>query len=80
MRSLFVLGAMAVLACTAREAAAQGAWCAEDMNMRNCGFYTLQQCQAAASGLGAGCYPNQFVARAPAVEPQKRPKRKKQDR
>jgi hypothetical protein len=67
-----------MLLSAATEAAAQGAWCAEDMNARNCGFYTLQQCQAAASGLGAGCYPNPFVTRAPAAEPEKRTRRRKQ--
>jgi len=30
-----------------------------------------------ASGLGAGCYPNQFAHRAPAAEPTKRKKRVK---
>ena len=75
-----VLLAGAILAATglaSAPAAAQGSWCAEDMNSRNCGFYTFEQCQAAASGLGAGCYPNQFAHRAPAAEPTKRKKREK---
>ena len=73
MRSLVL--AVAALAVTTIAAAAQGSWCAEDMNARNCGFYTLEQCKAAASGLGAGCTANPFVAAAPVAEPQKRRKR-----
>jgi hypothetical protein len=51
------------------------------MNARNCGFYTLEQCRAAASGLGAGCYQNQFytgaTTRTVAAEPRKRHRRAK---
>jgi hypothetical protein len=71
MRVIFIGATLATLGLASTPAAAQGAWCAEDMNARNCGFYTLAQCQAAASGLGAGCYPNHFVTRAPAAEPRK---------
>ena len=66
-----ILVVAAALAAMTGQAAAQGAWCTEDMNARNCGFYTLAQCQAAASGNGAYCYPNQFVAQAAAAEPRK---------
>jgi hypothetical protein len=74
MRSLIQAGAMA-LAVATTEAAAQGAWCAEDMNARNCGFYTLAQCQAAASGNGAWCIANPFAPGAAVAEPPKRGKR-----
>jgi hypothetical protein len=70
-----VLAAIAI-AIVPSAAGAQGAWCSEDMNARNCGFYTLEQCRAAASGLGAGCYPNQFVTRTAAPEPVRRKRTK----
>jgi hypothetical protein len=36
------------------------AWCAyyTENTGTNCGFYTLQQCQAATSGVGGYCAPN----------------------
>jgi len=36
------------------------AWCAyyNDNAGTNCGFYTIQQCQAAISGVGGYCAPN----------------------
>jgi hypothetical protein len=82
MRNLSVALALVALAMAAPQAAmAQGAWCSEDMNARNCGFYTLEQCRAAASGLGAGCYQNQFytgaATRTVAAEPRKRHRRAK---
>jgi hypothetical protein len=43
------------------EAYAQGAWCSQDMNAVNCGYYTLQQCQAGVSGQGGYCIPNPWV-------------------
>jgi uncharacterized protein DUF3551 len=77
MRNLSLALALVALAMAPRAALAQGAWCSEDMNARNCGFYTLEQCRAAASGLGAGCYPNQFYSgtRTVAAEPRKRHRR-----
>jgi uncharacterized protein DUF3551 len=77
MRMLLAGALLAAMGVASTPAAAQGSWCAEDMNARNCGFYTLEQCRAAASGLGAGCYPNQFAPRVPAAEPPKRAKRTK---
>jgi hypothetical protein len=38
-------------------------WCAEGIGQSgssNCYFLTLEQCRAAASGLGAFCTPNNF--------------------
>ena len=39
------------------------AWCAyyNDNAGTNCGFYTIQQCQAAISGAGGYCAPNPEV-------------------
>jgi hypothetical protein len=36
------------------------AWCAyySDNAGTNCGFYTIEQCQAAVSGVGGYCAPN----------------------
>ena len=80
MRGMIIGATLAAVTVASTPAAAQGAWCAEDMNARNCGFYTLAQCQAAASGLGAGCYPNHFVTRAPAAEPLRKQRRVKHNR
>jgi hypothetical protein len=49
-------------------AAAQGAWCAQYSGMdggTNCGFYTLQQCRAAISGVGGTCSPSPYTAYKP---------------
>jgi hypothetical protein len=49
----------------ATPARAQGAWCAEYSGMdggTNCGFYTLQQCRAAISGVGGTCSPNPWAS------------------
>jgi hypothetical protein len=50
----------------ANPASAQGAWCAEyggrDGGATNCGFYTLQQCRWAISGVGGYCRPNSWAA------------------
>jgi Protein of unknown function (DUF3551) len=74
MKALILAGTAVAFAAMPTTLSAHGAWCAEDMNARNCGFYTLEQCRAAASGLGAGCYPNQFAART-VMEPRKPDKR-----
>jgi len=52
-------------------ASAQGTWCAEDMNARNCGFYTLEQCRAAASGTGGNCYRSPYVTAPAAAAPRR---------
>ena len=79
MRPLAFAATLGALALTSSPALAQGAWCSEDMNARNCGFYTLEQCKAYASGLGAMCYANPYLAKTPA-ESAKRSKRAPQDR
>jgi hypothetical protein len=75
MRLRICGGAVLALASMSSPAAAQGAWCAEDMNARNCGFATLAQCQAAASGNGGSCSANPFVK--PAGEDARRPPARK---
>jgi Protein of unknown function (DUF3551) len=77
MRLVLASALLAAMGLASTPAAAQGSWCAEDMNARNCGFYTLEQCQAAASGNGARCDFN-FAQRTPAAEAPKRKKRAKQ--
>ena len=74
-----VLLAALISGLSATTAAAQGAWCTEGMNTQNCGYYTLEQCRAAAAGLGSACHPNPFVT-APAAAPAKRSKRRRPDR
>ncbi len=65
--------AAAALPCDgARAANAWGGWyCMSDREGRNdCSFTTLAQCQASASGTGAGCYARpQALPGAPALQP-----------
>jgi hypothetical protein len=56
-------------------AAAQGAWCSQDMNAVNCGYYTLQQCQAGVSGQGGYCIPNPFMQQSKADPRKATPRR-----
>jgi hypothetical protein len=67
---------LAALMTASTPVAAQGLWCSEDMNSRNCGFYTLEQCRAAASGLNGRCDYN-FMAPRAAAEPARQKKRAK---
>jgi uncharacterized protein DUF3551 len=57
----------------ATPAAAQGAWCADYSGRAgggtNCGFYTIQQCQAAVSGVGGACRPSPWGAYRPDPSP-----------
>jgi Protein of unknown function (DUF3551) len=69
-RTALALGAAIMLGTLgdATPARAQGAWCAEYSGMdggTNCGFYTLQQCRAAISGVGGTCSPNPWVTNNP---------------
>lgn len=74
MRTLCLGAAIATLSALSGPAAAQGAWCSQDMNAVNCGYYTLQQCQAGVSGNGGYCIPNPFVQQTTAA-PRKQEKR-----
>jgi len=59
---LVVMGAICASAGEARArfgGESSGAWCLfYDPYTYNCGFYTLQQCLASASGAGGQCQPN----------------------
>jgi hypothetical protein len=58
MQAAFALAAVVTLGgFDATPASAQGAWCAEYSGKggTNCGFYTLDQCRAAVSGVGGTC-------------------------
>jgi hypothetical protein len=50
----------------ASPASAQGAWCARYSGSHggatNCGFYTLEQCRAAVSGVGGECSPSPYAS------------------
>jgi hypothetical protein len=66
---LFVLGVL--VASTAIETSAQAQnypWCAQygsGFGASNCGFSTLQQCQADVSGIGGFCQPNNLYQPPP---------------
>jgi len=51
-------------------------WCAnygggfDDGGFQNCYFMTLEQCQAAVSGVGGYCSPNQFYDGRPVTTPE----------
>ena len=49
----------------------QGPYCLFDPDYTNCGFPSLQACQAAASGAGGVCRPN------PMYVPQREPRRRR---
>jgi hypothetical protein len=55
-------------------------WCAAYRNgSNNCGFTTIEQCQASVSGVGGSCVPNQFYTgpeKSSAQRPQKQVQRK----
>ena len=63
-------------------ASAQGAWCANysgrDGGSTNCGFYTLQQCQWAVSGVGGFCSPSPYVRYSDQPPPGRRVRRQYQ--
>ena len=54
-------------------------WCAEYGGSADggssCSFITLEQCQAAISGVGGFCAPNQFYDGRPVVTPEDAPPR-----
>ncbi len=64
---MFILTCTALASLTlvfaAGTCAEAAAWCAyySDNAGTNCGFYTIQQCQAATSGVGGYCAPNPEV-------------------
>ena len=67
MRILIAAAAVLLLAASAPRTAAavEYPWCAyygDSHGGINCGFATLQQCQAAISGNGGICQPNPYFA------------------
>ena len=62
-----VLCALAFFSTATPAAAAPVDYCRTDTSgMRGCGFSSLEQCQAMASGRGSNCYENPFPAGASA--------------
>jgi hypothetical protein len=72
MRTLTLGAAIAALSTLNGPAAAQGSWCSQDMNAVNCGYYTLQQCQAGVSGNGGYCIPSPYVKQVTHEPPRQR--------
>jgi hypothetical protein len=71
-RAALTFAALAPLGAfdAARPVSAQGAWCAQysGVHASNCGFYTLEQCRAAVSGVGGQCSPSPYAS-YPGQEP-----------
>jgi Protein of unknown function (DUF3551) len=65
-RGALALAALATVgALDVTPASAQGAWCAQYSGKgggaTNCGFYTLEQCRLAVSGVGGFCSPSPWA-------------------
>ena len=63
--ALFALALVGGSAVMITPASAQAPWCADQGGRdgyTNCGYYTLQQCRAAVSGVGGYCRPNSTFA------------------
>jgi hypothetical protein len=78
MRSfvLIALAAATLLLGAGRDAEAQGAWCARyNRSTENCGFYTLNQCLAAISGVGGFCEPSRWAPPPRAEAPRRKHRR-----
>jgi hypothetical protein len=78
-RTALALGAVIALGAleAATPASAQGAWCAYYSGTHggtNCGFYTLQQCRWAISGVGGTCSPSPYITDNP--PPRRRARRR----
>jgi hypothetical protein len=74
---LFILGVFAAVVCIEKPAEAQNyPWCAyyndNDGGFTNCGFSTIQQCQAAVTGVGGSCGANPKYQPAPESHPSTR--------
>ena len=84
MRTLMVLAILGAASAVPDPAqarfggAASGAWCLfDDPYTYNCGFATLQQCRATASGAGGQCQPNPSgppLAETPAQRKREKPR------
>jgi hypothetical protein len=70
MRSIAVIGALAVMSMLGvqRAGAVERPWCAilvePDGGSKNCGFTTLEQCQATVQGVGGTCFQNPALSGA----------------
>jgi Protein of unknown function (DUF3551) len=67
MRALGLVSiTLTIMALTATDvSAASGSWCATyPQRSENCGYATLEQCQAQVLGLGGWCRPNPFPGKA----------------
>lgn len=74
MRTI-LLAALALVALPLTGSTARAApWCAHYGTGlgTNCGFYTIEQCRAAISGVGGHCTPNPFEA---GTDPRRRNRR-----
>jgi hypothetical protein len=64
LAAVVTLGTLDATPARAQGAWAQGAWCAHYSGRpggTNCGFYTLQQCREAISGVGGECSLSPYV-------------------
>ena len=71
--------AILIAAASGPAAADPYRWCAQDVGgsgASNCYFITLEQCQAAASGAGMGCTPNNFYTGPDGAAPRVSKKKK----
>jgi len=68
---------LAVLTGTDAAQAQNYPWCAQYaiLGSVNCGFVTLEQCNAALSGNGGYCAPNPFLRPSAEYQPAPRPRR-----
>ena len=75
LAAVVTLGTLdAATRASAQGAWSQGAWCAHYYGRggggTNCGFYTIQQCREAVSGVGGECTVNPWTT--PREQPQRR--------
>jgi hypothetical protein len=81
LRAALAVAAVATIGAldAATPASAQGAWCADysgrDGGSTNCGFYTLQQCRWAVSGVGGSCSPSPYVVYGNEAPPRRKVRR-----
>ena len=74
--SMIAVGAATSLFLIVGSAAADPyKWCAAYRNgSNNCGFTTIEQCQASVSGVGGSCVPNQFYTGPDKTSAQRSPR------
>jgi Protein of unknown function (DUF3551) len=74
MRTIFLVALVITVVPLTGSGARAAPWCANYSpdNGTNCGFYTIEQCRAAISGVGGHCTPNPFEA---GTDPRRRNRR-----